>query len=201
MLIFQNSSIHFEKNSFYTISNNKECEKNLSNFQEKLSFLQISNGIFYENTWNLDRWFQNEWFWTILIGVTLYKITVLIKFDHAEKVRKNKETQSLWKAQKTKKTWETEEKAKWDDLWWIERLWAIMRTESYRKPRVWTVKKLMRGFEKSARISISALWSISCTKVQQKWMRFIGWKESEFHLHLIQIIAHLHPNAACVWVE
>ena len=168
-------------------------KKKLSNFQEKLSFLQISNCIFYENTWNLDRWFKNDWFWTILIEVTLYKITVLIKFDHAEKVRKNKESQEL-ETQKTQKTWEAEEKVKWDDLWWIERLWAIMRTEIYRKPRVWTMKKLMRGSGKPTRISISALWSGSCTKVQQKWMRFIGWKQSEFHLHLFQNIAHLHPE-------
>ena len=34
--------------------------------------------------------------------------------------------------------------AKFDDFWWIERLWAIMGTEVYREPRVWTVKKLMR---------------------------------------------------------
>ena len=104
-----------------TIINWKVGKKKLSNFQEKLPFLQITNGIFYENTWNLHRWFKNDWFWTIFIGVTLYKITVLIKFDHVEKVRKTKESEALWKAQKTQKTW------------------------------VWTVKKLMRGVREASK--------------------------------------------------
>ena len=83
--------------------------------------------------------------------MTLYKITVVIKFDHTEKVRRTKESQALWKAQKTQKTWEVEEKAKWDDFWWIERLWAIMGTEVYREPRVWTVKKLMRRVREASK--------------------------------------------------
>ena len=41
--------------------------------------------------------------------------------------------------------------AKWDDFWWIERLWAIMGVEVYREPRVWTVKKLMRRVRETSK--------------------------------------------------
>ena len=34
--------------------------------------------------------------------------------------------------------------AKWDDFWWVERLWAILSKDVYREPRPKTIKKVMR---------------------------------------------------------